>query len=176
MRKHVSIGLLALFAASCGGGVTDTVDPWGLSGVTLPDTAPAVAETLAAMPATIGGQSRTLTVEDAVEYGDTDEGGLALFAQPGEARAGADGDPMSPVGWITMLTESGEFDIEGSGLDPNADVVWVTGSTVYGDERGEQTAWLAVWGRPDGSWVFTATAGTQRLLSALVDAFVAASG
>jgi hypothetical protein len=145
-------------------------DPWGLTTADLPASVEEVELVLGAMPGEVGGYLR---VDEpggsgySTEYGAE---GPSLVVQFGEQRVGREGEAMSPAEWLTLIAGSGELDIAGSDL--TQDVVWLYGSTTVGDESGEWTEYVAMWGEADGDCLFMSTAGSQEDLDAVVSAFV----
>ena len=172
MCRRIVIGLVLVLLPGCNAGEAAPSDPWGFTTVDLPDTVEAIGTVFEAMPVEVAGYSR---VDDAgggehlVDYGD---GGPSAFVQFGEHRV-VDGVNLSTAEFLSWMAGSGELDIIGSVLED--DVVWLHGSTAVGDETGEWTEYLLVWGEAEGESLFWFTAESQEDLDALAEGFVEAA-
>ena len=167
-RLTAVIVLLALVAVGCGdddsGGAAGSPDPYGLSSLAMPADEAEVLGVLAAMPAEIDGNPRgTFPGDDLfLSYGDLN----SIVALP---MAGAP-EPLAEDLARFELEEGAA--VEGSGLDPSGDLVWVRGS--FADEGGAGLVFIMVWGEPDGDWAFNVSAASAEMRDAIVEAFVAA--
>jgi hypothetical protein len=139
--------------------------------VDLPGTIEGIATVFESMPAEVAGYPRVDEGlgEHAVAYaGD----GPNVFTQSGEHRV-MDGEELSPARFLTLMADSGDFDVSGSVLED--DVVWLHASArVPGESRG-QTEYFLVWAEAEGEYLFFFNARSEDDLDAVVEAFVEAA-
>ena len=139
--------------------------PFGIDSVDLPNTEAEVATLFEAMPSQVEGQPR---LED-----------TGLFARYGaelnvvSAGLAVDFDTGTVMESLSSFEDETGAEIEDSELDPDAAVVWVFGT--FQDEGGAGKVHVAIWGEPDGEWLFAVNAQTPEMREALVRAFVDAS-
>jgi hypothetical protein len=157
---------------------TTTVDdgdgraPWGLETVVMPDSAAAVEAVFAGLPnelAGLAGKHAQGRVEGAlgVEYGD---GSRAIRATPVAAIPTQGDDELTPLAWLETMAGAMEGEVEGSLLEPDAPLVWIASA----EQADDETAYMAVWCVPSGSWYFDAVAESAVARLELIEAFIAA--
>lgn len=136
--------------------------PFGIESMDLPDTEAEVAALFEAMPAEIEGQPR---LEDS-----------GLFARYGgelnvvSAGLASDFDTGAVMASLSSFEDETDAEIEDNELDPDAAVVWMFGT--FQDQGGAGQVHVAIWGEPDGEWLFAVNAETPEMREALVRAFV----
>ncbi|MBT8192159.1 MAG: hypothetical protein KJP22_02065 [Acidimicrobiia bacterium] len=199
MRFRLMLVLLLVVGAACGNngasedtsgasiapttGPTDavattTVDegdgwaPWGLEAVVMPDSAAAVEAVFARLPSELAGLTRKDVqgrVEGAlgVEYGD---GSRAIRGTPLAAIPTQGDDELTPLAWLETMAGAMEGEVAGSLLEPNAPLVWIASA----EQADDETAYIAVWCVPSGSWYFDAVAESAVARLELIEAFIAA--
>jgi len=186
MRRLAILFVFLLVISACGdddGAAVSQSDvpPWGLTEVDMPDTQEDIEALFAALPCEIAGLPRADMSQGrggpAVHYGAEEEQGLVLDAFSVEQAAAAGGrEAITPLEFLSAIaSEMGE--LEGSSLDPSGPLVWVAaGGTAETGPGVVETDYLAVWGEPEGAWVFQVTASSAEARNSLIHAFVDAIG
>jgi hypothetical protein len=146
--------------------------PWGLDSVVLPDSPEAVEAVFTALPGTLGGMTRTdgpgrFEGAHEVEYGDA---GRAIRATPLASIPTPGDDAWTPLAWLETMAGGMEGDVEGSVLEPDAPLAWIASA----EQAGDETAYLAVWCVPNGSWYFDVVAESAGARLELIQTFIAA--
>ena len=142
-----------------------TEAPFGLDTVDLPDTYSGLLAVFDEMPEAIDGVAR-IADDDALaaQYGRLDGLFAALQSESGSGAGG-----VSVVESMSSFEDESGAQVEGIQLDPAADLVWLFGS--FTGEGGTGLVHVAMWGEPDGEWLFAVNAGTPEMREALVRAF-----
>ena len=140
-----------------------TEAPFGLDTVDLPDTDSGLLALFDEMPEEIEGVAR-IAEDDALaaQYGRLN----GLFAAL-QSETGASG--VTVVESMSSFEDESGGQVENSQLDPAADLVWLFGS--FTDDGGAGLVHVAMWGEPDGGWLFAVNASTPEMREALVRAF-----
>ena len=149
----------------------DTPPPWGLDVIVMPDNPETVEAVFAALPSEMGGLPRTDLpgrVEGAlgVEYG-----GATLRATPIAAVSTAANQELAALEWLEMMAAGMEGVAEGSALEADAPLAWIASA----EEADGETAYIAAWCIPTGSWYFDVVAETPEARLALIQSFIAAA-
>lgn len=180
-RAGVTVALMAIGATGCGGGAADVTarteePPWGLTAVEMPADAADIDDLFAALPDVVDGRPRTQPFDERTQYsahyGEGDEQGITLFAIPTEQTAELAGEAVTPLEWLSAA--SGEMEgVEDSVLDPDEPLSWVaSGGEMETGPGVMETFYVAMWGKPEGEWIFWITADSEAGRTALIHAFL----
>lgn len=150
----------------------NTVPPWGLDKIAMPDRPDAVAAVFSALPSDMSGLPRTDVpgrVEGALgaEYGS---GMCAIRATPLAAVETPSDQEFSAFEWLESMATAMEGEVKGSVLEIDAPLAWIASA---GEADGE-TVYFAAWCHPEGSWYFDAMAESAEARLELIEGFIAA--
>ena len=171
----VSVGLIVAIGGCHADGEDSqalaTEPPWGLGSSDMPGEASSLAAVFAAMPATLD----EVVVADSSPLGVVHAEGGERYLSVGavsaaEMRAFA-GAEMSPL--RCAVDDGRQRRIGGGGataLRAGEPLVWIAAPGIGDDEL----AYVASWGAPDGSWLFSATADTVEARTNLVHVLIRA--
>jgi hypothetical protein len=181
MRKTIAvcISLAALVIGGCEGGASDE-PPWGLDGIVPPADEASIARVFEAMPETVHGLDRASVGRLGVSYGETQR--VQISAMQLADTAQAQGFPATAGGYLRLLDDSGELDVETRALGEAADVAYLIATTTSASELADgtivnrRTEYLASWGAPGSVWLFGIKADSSEHRAALAQAFVEALG
>lgn len=150
----------------------NTVPPWGLDKIAMPDSPDAVAAVFFALPSEVGGALRTDVpgrVEGAhgAEYGS---GMHAVRATPVAAVETPSDQEFSVLEWLESMATAMEGEVEGSVLEMDAPLAWIASA----EEADGETVYFAAWCDPEGSWYFDVIAESPEARLELIEGFIAA--